>query len=38
VLRRRIERAVEHYAAERETEGISSQEVPPDGPRGELVP
>ena len=38
VLRRRIERAVEHYAAERETEGISSREVPPDGPRGELVP
>jgi membrane protein DedA with SNARE-associated domain len=38
VLRRRLERAVERYALERETERLRSQEVPPDGPRGELVP
>ena len=38
VMRRRLERAVERYALERETERISSQEAPPDRPRGELVP
>lgn len=45
VLGRRIEHAVARYALERELAGISSQEAPddsqeapPDGPRGELVP
>jgi len=38
VLRRRIERAVERFAHTRESGRVSSQETPPDGPRGELVP
>jgi len=37
VLRRRIQRAVACHAAERESARVSSQETPPDGPRGELV-
>jgi membrane protein DedA with SNARE-associated domain len=43
VFRRRLERAVARYAAERKTHpeeqrASGSQEVPPDGPSGELVP
>jgi membrane protein DedA with SNARE-associated domain len=43
VFRRRLERSVAHYAAERESrpdglEAVGSQEVPPDSPCGELVP
>ncbi|MHB1475451.1 MAG: DedA family protein [Dermatophilaceae bacterium] len=43
VFRRRMDLAVARHAAERESHhdqlcAVGSQEVPPDGPRGELVP
>jgi membrane protein DedA with SNARE-associated domain len=37
LLGQRIEHAVRRHALQREAESISSQEAPPDGPRGELV-